>query len=61
MSQAIICDHTDKIALYNKSDKDCCADSGASKYMLTDYYTFKTYRRLSNWYATLGDKNKLHI
>ena len=61
MSQAIICDHTDKIALYNKSDTDCCADSGASEDMWTDYSTFKTYLRLSNCYATLGDTKNLHI
>ena len=56
MSQAIIRDHTDKIALYNKSDIDWCADSGPSEDMFPDYSTFKTYRHLSNIYATLGNK-----
>ena len=43
--------HTDNIALYNKTDTACCADSGASEDMFTDYSNFKTYHRLS----TLGD------
>ena len=29
VSHAIICAHTDKIALYNNTDTACCADSGA--------------------------------
>ena len=29
--------------------------------MFPDYYTFKTYRLLSNIYATLGDTTKLPI
>ena len=29
--------------------------------MLPDYSTFKTYHRLSNLYATIGDTNKLPI
>ena len=43
VSQTIICDHTDKISMYNKSDIGCCAESGASKYMFPDYSTFKTF------------------
>ena len=29
--------------------------------MFPDYSTFKTYHRLSNWYATLGDTTRLPI
>ena len=36
VSQAIIHAHTYKIALYNKSDIYCCADSGESKEMFPD-------------------------
>ena len=47
--------------MYNKKDKECCAYSGASEDMFPDYSTFKTYRRLTNRYATLGDTTKLTI
>ena len=36
VSQIIICAHTDKIALYNKTDTACSAESGASEYMFPD-------------------------
>ena len=39
----------------------CCTASGASEDMLPDYSTFKTYHRLSNRYATLGDTTRLPI
>ena len=45
--------------MYNKKDMDCCADSGASADMFSDYSTFKKYHRLTNCYATLGDTKKL--
>ena len=61
MSQAIIRAHTDKISLYNKSDTDCCAESGVSEDNFADYSTLKTYRHLSNLYATLGNTTKLTI
>ena len=61
MSQAIIRAHNDKIALYNKSDIDCCADSGVSEDMLPDCFTFKTYCLPLNSYATLGDTTKIII
>ena len=47
--------------MYNKKDTVLCADSGASEDMLPDYSTFKTYHRLTNSYATLGDTTKLPI
>ena len=49
------------IAMYNKKDTDCYAESGASEDMLPDYSTFKTYHSLTNRYATLGDTIKLLI
>ena len=61
VSRAIIHAQTDKIDLYNKSDTTFCADSGTSEDMLPDYYTFKTYRGLSNRCATLGETTKLPI
>ena len=48
VSQATTCNHTDKIALYNKSDTDCCAASGSSTDMFPDYSIFKIHQRLSN-------------
>ena len=38
-----------------------CTDSGASEDMFPDYSTSKTYHRLSNQYATLGDTTRLPI
>ena len=61
MSQAIICSHTDKIALYNITDTAWCADSGASEDIFPDYSTFKTYHCISNICATLEDTNRLPI
>ena len=61
MSHAIFHAHTDKIYLYNNPGAAFCADSGTSKDMFPDYSTFKTYRRLYNRYATLGDTTKLPI
>ena len=53
VSQAINRAHTYNIDLYNNTDTVCRADSGASEYLLPDYYTFKTYQRLFNNYTTL--------
>ena len=61
MSQTIIHYHNEKISLYNKSDTDCCAESGASEYIFPDYYTLKTYCRVYNFYATLGDTTNIPI
>ena len=61
VSQAITCAHTDKLALYNNKDTAFYADSGSSEYRLPDYSTFKTYHRLSNRCATLGDTTRLPI
>ena len=61
VSQAIILAQTYKIALYKNSDKAWCTDYGASEYMFPDYYTFKIYHRLHNFYATLGDTTNLPI
>ena len=47
--------------MYNKKDANYCADSGASEDMFPDYSTFKTYHRLTNRYATLGNITKLPI
>ena len=47
--------------MYNKKDTYWCADSGASDEMFPYYSTFKTYHRLTNRYATLGDTTKLPI
>ena len=61
MSQAITIENSHIIAMYNKNDKACCADSGASEDMFPDYSTFKTYHRLTNRYVTLGDTKRLTI
>ena len=61
MSQAIIRSPTDKIALYDKSGKACCADDVTPEDMLPDYYTFKTYFHLHNRYTTLGDTTNIPI
>ena len=61
VSQAITRAVIHKISMYNKKDTDCCADSGASEDMFPYYSTFKTYHRLTNRYATLGDTTKLPI
>ena len=61
VSQAIIHSHTNKIALYNKSNTAYCADSRASEDMFPDYSVFNTYHRLSNRYAILGDTIRLPI
>ena len=61
VSQDIMRAQTDKLALYNKSDTVCRAESRASEYMFPDYSTFKTYGRLYNNYATLGDLTKITI
>ena len=61
VSQAIIHAHTSKISLYNKSDIDFCGDSRASKDMFPDCSILKTYRLLSNRYATIGNTTKLPI
>ena len=58
VSQAITRENSHRIAMYNKKDTDCCADSGASEDMFPDYSTFNTYHRLTNLYATLGDTTK---
>ena len=42
VSQSIIRSHTEKKALYNNSDTDCCADSSASIDMFPYYSNFKT-------------------
>ena len=47
--------------MYNKKYTAYCADSGASEDMFPDYSTFKTYHRLTNRYATLGDTTRLPI
>ena len=56
--QAITRENTNKIAIYNKKETACCADSGESEYILPDYSTFKKYHRLSNIYAALGDNTR---
>ena len=61
VSQAITRANSHIIAMYNKKDTECCADSEASEDTFPDYSTFKTYHRLTNRYATLGDKMKLPI
>ena len=61
VSQSIIHSHTDKIALYKKSDEACCADSGTSEYMFPDYSNFKTYLLLHNRCTAIGNTNKIPI
>ena len=61
MSQAIIRAHRYNIAIYNRTEEACCADSGASEDMLPDYSTFRTYHHLHNRYSTLGDTTRLPI
>ena len=61
MSQAITCENTNQIYIYNNKDTECCPDSGASEYMFPNYSTFKTYHLLSNRYATLVDTKRLPI
>ena len=61
VSQAINRAHTNKIAIYNKEETACCAESRTSEEMLPDYSTFKTYHRISNKYATLLDSTRLPI
>ena len=50
-----------QIAFYNKSDVECCADTGATENMLDDYAAFTSYRKATNRYATLGDNTRLKI
>ena len=61
VSQAITCANIHRISMYNKKYTACCADSGASEYMFPDYSIFKTYHRLSNLCATLGNTKRLLI
>ena len=61
VSHAITRANTNKIAIYNNTDTSCCAESGAPEEMFPDYSTFKTYHRISNRYATLGDTKRIPI
>ena len=61
LSQAITRANTNKIAIYNNADTSCCAESGAPEEMFPDYSNFKTYHRISNRYATLGDTKRITI
>ena len=61
VSQAITGANNNTISIYNNKDTAWCAYSVASEDMFPDYSTFKTYHRLSNRYATLGDTTRLHI
>ena len=61
VSQVITRANSHRIAVYNKKDTAYCADSGASEDMFPDYSTCKTYHRLNNLCAALGDTTKLHI
>ena len=61
VSQAIICAHTNKIAIYKNSDTACCIESGAFEDVFPGYSTYKTYHRLSNRYDTLVDTTRLPI
>ena len=61
VSQSITFANSHKIAMYKKKDTACFSDSGTPEDMFPDYSTFKTYHRLTNCYATLGDTTKLPI
>ena len=61
MSQDITRANSHRIAIYNNKDTACCADSEELEDMFPDYFTFNTYHRLSNRYATLGDTTRLPI
>ena len=61
VSQSITHANSHRIAIYNNKETACCGDSGASEDMFPYYYTFKTYHRLSNCYATLCDTTRLPI
>ena len=47
--------------MYKKKDTACFSDSGTPEDMFPDYSTFKTYNRLTNCYATLGNTTKVPI
>ena len=61
VSQAITRANIHIIDMHNKNDTACYVDSGASEDMFPDYSTFKTYHRLTNIYATLGNTTKITI
>ena len=61
VSKAITCANSHRIAMYNKKDTACCSDSGSSEDIFPDYSTFKTYHRITNRCATLGNTTKLPI
>ena len=50
-----------RIALKQDDEAVCCADSGATNHMFSDYSTFISYHKCSNKTVKLGDSTELPI
>ena len=47
--------------MYNLTEEECCADTGATDVMHNDYKAFVSYTKCDNRYATMGDNTRLKI
>jgi hypothetical protein len=53
--------HKMRIALKQDDEAVCCADSGATNHMFSDYSTFISYHKCSNKTVKLGNSTELPI